>query len=511
MTIIAGAVTGTHSSGTSWTGNVTVDAAHNLLVVGVSTYGSSPVPTVSGVTYNGVALTKLDSQLHDGTRLNQELWFLVNPSGGDNALTVTLTGDSDEINVTTRSYGGTAGVGGHAVNVAVNTSSVAATVAGAASDSLVTDYLDFWDSGSGFTYTPNGGQTSVYQDNQGGGPQSQFWSDEASLGGDVDMGWSWNGTNNESAALVAWEVLSEAASTAPVSNDASLHWRLFNSIITNTDLRWNLLQRLATDAHLQWSLHSSITADSALAWRLLSTISRDADLRWSTRQPAENDLAAHWDIASALASVSTDLAAHWNVLQAINATLTHRWDIRTDVFSSAQLLWSLVSKTTGDLGLAWSLVQRLTADLESRWEVHQNISQNVGLIWDMESALQTVDADLALSWDLRRAIAATLDTRWDLLRTVGVDADMRWDIANSVITDLQLNHRLLANVAADADLRWDALSFSDNSLTLSWSLGGETVSSVSFIRVPAERRVFRRPEPRIFAIPAEQRVLHAHA
>lgn len=67
------------------------------------------VATVSGITYNGVALTKIDGI--DGTTdtdIRSELWYLLNPPTGSYSLVTTFTVEPTRVMVTGISYSGVA-------------------------------------------------------------------------------------------------------------------------------------------------------------------------------------------------------------------------------------------------------------------------------------------------------------------------------------------------------------------------------------------------------------------
>jgi len=80
-----------NSTSLSW--NHTCSGSHRLLVVGVSlSDGSDPGKTITGVTYNGVALTS-SAAVHSGagTAGYVQLWYLVAPDTGTNSVAVTLS------------------------------------------------------------------------------------------------------------------------------------------------------------------------------------------------------------------------------------------------------------------------------------------------------------------------------------------------------------------------------------------------------------------------------------
>lgn len=101
MTIAFDAVS---RSGTAWTtGQSSLTWSHTVgagtnraLVVAVGTY-SATARTVTGITYNGVALTKIDAQTAALEANNQsgELWVLAAPAVGTANVVVTFSGTAD--------------------------------------------------------------------------------------------------------------------------------------------------------------------------------------------------------------------------------------------------------------------------------------------------------------------------------------------------------------------------------------------------------------------------------
>ena len=77
----------------------TCTGADLILVVGVETLRYSatyPLQAVTGITYNGVALTKIDSQ-EAGVYCRAELWYLMAPTTGAHNIIVTLAGVTGNI------------------------------------------------------------------------------------------------------------------------------------------------------------------------------------------------------------------------------------------------------------------------------------------------------------------------------------------------------------------------------------------------------------------------------
>lgn len=74
--------------GTTHTFSFTCGSGANRILF-VATYRNAGTDTVSGVTYNGVAMTVVNQKVFGGN--NIYLWYLVNPASGANNVVVTTT------------------------------------------------------------------------------------------------------------------------------------------------------------------------------------------------------------------------------------------------------------------------------------------------------------------------------------------------------------------------------------------------------------------------------------
>lgn len=88
------------TSSSSNSGSATLTYQHTCtgtnLFLGVSIYDQSVGDNVTGVTYNGVAMTKSDSQLLSGDGgTYQSLWYLFGPSTGINDIIVTRSSSAN--------------------------------------------------------------------------------------------------------------------------------------------------------------------------------------------------------------------------------------------------------------------------------------------------------------------------------------------------------------------------------------------------------------------------------
>lgn len=86
ISVVVGSATG------SQTRSITIAGTDRLLVVtALSNNGANPI---TGITYNGVALTKKANVRPTGATFDTDTWTLVNPSTGANDLVITASGSS---------------------------------------------------------------------------------------------------------------------------------------------------------------------------------------------------------------------------------------------------------------------------------------------------------------------------------------------------------------------------------------------------------------------------------
>lgn len=82
---VSSAQTAAASTTLSWSHTTTSSQNNRLLIVTVQADGSN---TVSGITYGGTALT-LGKAKQQGTNIDAEIWYLMNPASGTNNVTIT--------------------------------------------------------------------------------------------------------------------------------------------------------------------------------------------------------------------------------------------------------------------------------------------------------------------------------------------------------------------------------------------------------------------------------------
>ena len=78
-------------TGNAVTHNITFNnAAGGLLVVGFACLRNVAGDSVSGITYNGVSLTKIAHRNGTANNRTANMWYLLNPATGSNTLAITL-------------------------------------------------------------------------------------------------------------------------------------------------------------------------------------------------------------------------------------------------------------------------------------------------------------------------------------------------------------------------------------------------------------------------------------
>jgi hypothetical protein len=110
---------------TTWTLSHTVTGSNPVIFVGVGTYDNSggAVRTVNSASYNGVALTKINSitATVEGNKQDAELWYLDAPATGAHNISVTLSAESRFGKIYGASYTGKTGTGIDAHNAVQDT------------------------------------------------------------------------------------------------------------------------------------------------------------------------------------------------------------------------------------------------------------------------------------------------------------------------------------------------------------------------------------------------------
>jgi hypothetical protein len=178
--------------GSSFSWSHTCTGANLILVVMVGIIDTSGTPaSVSGITYNGVSLTKIRRDI--GANANfSEMWYLIAPATGANTVAVTLTSTPAQA-----AGGGSVSLTGVSQSGVLDAQGGATASSGQPSVSLTTTTLNDWildivQDNNFNTVTPSGSQVERWSVSEAGASRLTFGS---SLGpvnpaGSTTMSWT---------------------------------------------------------------------------------------------------------------------------------------------------------------------------------------------------------------------------------------------------------------------------------------------------------------------------------
>jgi hypothetical protein len=153
--------------------------------------------TISGITYDGVALTKVDSA-GPLFGMRAELWYLVGPHTGSHNVVVSYTAACTQHSHEARNYinVNTSSPVGTPQKTTATAHTVSVTVTGVGAGALVIEVTKYFSSES----SPNSGQVQDFEDNissyRGAGSHK-------SGTGSISMGWTRDNAGNCDWAIVA--------------------------------------------------------------------------------------------------------------------------------------------------------------------------------------------------------------------------------------------------------------------------------------------------------------------
>lgn len=189
----------------SWTHTINT-VSNTVLFVTVQVFDdtSTAERTVSGITYNGVALTKIDRL--DNGNVAAELWYLINPISGARTIAITCGGTNDFIAASGASFTG--------VDQAtpIDISGTGSGFGLTASDAVTTVTDNAWVIDSIIKYntteamTRGGSQTQIHNQAVGAGfgivGGSSYYGPKTPVGS-ATMSWTWATTSRDWSMVVA--------------------------------------------------------------------------------------------------------------------------------------------------------------------------------------------------------------------------------------------------------------------------------------------------------------------
>lgn len=245
----------------SWTHTVTYGSNSNgLLVVGVGLNDASTTDRViTGITYNGVALTKIRAD--DNTQLRRsELWYLIAPSSGANTITVTTTATVDAMSGVATSFMEARQVnipdGQNGANNSAAVTSTSVAITSVANNCWAVDVLQQQQTGT--VYVPGGSQTTrahldgslghVYMSTQG--PKNPA--------GTVTDTWSWTTAGTYATSMIT--IAPASAIEVAVSDSITLT----ESIVVSRNLVPNVNDAVTVAETIKMQLVSQQSVSDAI-------------------------------------------------------------------------------------------------------------------------------------------------------------------------------------------------------------------------------------------------------
>jgi len=200
----------------------TVTGANTYLIVEVG-LTSGAIGNVTGVTYNGVAMTSLNNVNPVGHGLRGTFWGLKNPATGTHNIVASISGANDGVTVTGSSYTGVdqttpIGVVAAADSGAGTSASASISVASAVGDVVVGGIII---GNAATSITIGAGQTQRAAANLivSNGEHDNRISDEPGAAGTTTHSWTWTGATDWTIAGVALKPA--GAATAPAGSQSA--------------------------------------------------------------------------------------------------------------------------------------------------------------------------------------------------------------------------------------------------------------------------------------------------
>lgn len=186
--------------GPTFTWTHTTSGADRILLVYVGWSRAGDATTVSSVSYNGVALTRIAGSSVTFSGRQGEYWYLLAPATGANTVSVTMSTALDFQNSGAISLtGANAGIGASSSNGA-NGSSISDSLSTTVANSWVVDGALVRGSGAVGAMTAGGSQTKRFaNDNVSAILQGDGSTQPTTSTGSYTMSWTWDGSARDYA------------------------------------------------------------------------------------------------------------------------------------------------------------------------------------------------------------------------------------------------------------------------------------------------------------------------
>lgn len=191
----------TNVSSFSW--SHTTSGADRVLIVGVSMFDITDSDrTVTGITYNSVAMTNIREDDNDTDDISTSIWYLINPATGSNTIEVTLNGTNIGVIGGAMSFTGvdqSAPIEANNGDTTAAGTSLSTSVTTVTNNAWVVDTVAHFNSDIIGAITAGGSQTEAWEESSGSqrngagsyrGPESPPASTAMAWTGDTNSQWS---------------------------------------------------------------------------------------------------------------------------------------------------------------------------------------------------------------------------------------------------------------------------------------------------------------------------------
>jgi hypothetical protein len=259
---------------------VPTDGTNTMLVVGVMLWQDvAGTGTMSGITYNGVAMTS-GVVLTNGA-MRAELWYLPNPATGTNNIAATISGATDDRKFFAATFNGVA-----QTSPVEDSDTIAGATATASLTSTTTTaedvIIDLFSHFGTQTMTPNSGQVTIGNDKTGSSGGAMSFRHAPTPGSNA-TGWTTTGTNDFSYVSMALKpastsgsiLTSTQSSIARIANDKTKTQPAVARIATTPTKTQPAISRISNTRSLTQSaisrLARNVTKTQSATARIVNT------------------------------------------------------------------------------------------------------------------------------------------------------------------------------------------------------------------------------------------------
>ena len=462
----------------SWTHTI-ANKSNRALLVHVALRPVGNDDSITGATFNGVAMTSLLSHSHASAGLVARAFYMLNPPVGAYTVQVNFIGTTRRKVANSSSYYNVNQTTPFPqTNTGEGTSTTpSVTVAGTTSGNLVVDTTAC---ASSQTYTPGAGQTErIDQNTGGGGPPSQHCTiescEETSAGGNVVMSHTIGSSDNwcelaycikvsgGTEITIAASVAVSATASANAKNDAKIKGSAAVSVASTNrpkpDAGAKGSAATAVTASADAKRNRNIKASASCAVTASANAKNDAKIKGNVSCAVTSSLRIYADVfpkasvtvsASGTCRTSSDVFSKFSA--SCQATSTNR--VRSDCPVKGTVVATSINAMTvladcavfGDVACQALAALDLSSDITIAGSASVAVSSTNRLSADVP--IDPVDATASVDSSLIASASVPIEMSADAIISSSCSADMEWDIEADVSCAVDTTCKLSADLVA---------------------------------------------------------------